>query len=123
MARPHKPEHELRKRWDALHVTPAERTEVTAAALAAGQSVSQYLLSAHRGISRRGSHQTAVLTQALVMAEHHLALLSQEIPAQLSPLDAVALQARLLAIERSFRQVALPWSLSLDTAAEAADPC
>lgn len=123
MARPHKPEHELRKRWDALHVTPAERDELTAAAKAAGQSVSQYLLSAHRGISRRGSHQTAILTQALVMAEQQLALLSQEIPAQVSPLDAVALQARLLAIERSFRQVALPWSLSLDPTAEVAGPC
>ena len=57
------------------------------------------------------------------MAEQQLALLSQEIPAQVSPLDALALQARLLAIERSFRQVALPWSLSLDSGAEAADPC
>lgn len=123
MARPHKPDHELRKRWDALHVTQAERAEVTAAAVAAGQSESQYLLAAHRGISRRGSHQRAILTQALVMAEQQLALLSQEIPAQVSPLDALALQARLLAIERSFRQVALPWSLSLDSGAEAADPC
>ncbi|GGW38318.1 hypothetical protein GCM10011452_28310 [Gemmobacter lanyuensis] len=36
MARPHKPEHELRKVWDELHVPPAERAKVTATAVAAG---------------------------------------------------------------------------------------
>ena len=49
MARPRKAADGLRNRWDALYVTSAERAEVAAAAATAGQSVSQYLLCAHRG--------------------------------------------------------------------------
>jgi hypothetical protein len=125
MARPRKPAHEVRNRWDALYATNAERAEVTGAAERAGQSVSQYLLSTHRAAPRHGSHDTARVTQALVIAEHLLAHLAREIQQHFNPIDAIVLQANLLAIERSFRHAAMPWSLVLDVdgSADGGAPC
>lgn len=124
MARPRKVVDDLKSRWDALYVTPAERAEVTAAAERAGQSVSQYLLSTHRGAPRNASPETARVMQALMMAEQHLASLARQIQQQECAMDAVLLQAHLVAIERSFRHVAMPWSLVLDDARErGAAPC
>ena len=123
MARPRKSVDDLRSRWDALYVTPAERAEVTAAAQREGQSVSQYLLSAHRGAPRNTSTETVRVMQALVVAEQHLASLARQIQQQEMAMDALLLQAHLVAIERTFRHVAMPWSLVLDDARESEAPC
>jgi len=122
MARPRKAAADTRTRWDALYVTPAERAEVTAAAERAGQSVSQYLLSAHRGAPRNAAPETVRVMQALVMAEQHLASLARQIQQQEGAMDALLLQAHLVAIERAFRHVAMPWSLVLDDARDQAGP-
>ena len=124
MARPRKAADDMRTRWDALYVTPAERVEVTAAAQRAGQSVSQYLLSIHRGAPRNASPETVRIMQALVVAEQHLASLARQIQRQEMAMDALLLQAHLVAIERAFRHVAMPWSRVLDDARESgAPPC
>lgn len=124
MARPRKAVDDMRTRWDALYVTPPERVEVTAAAQRAGQSVSRYLLSAHRGASRKASPETIRVMQALMMAEQHLASLACQIQQQETAMDALLLQAHLVAIERAFRHVAMPWSRVLDDARESgAPPC
>lgn len=124
MARPRKAADDLRNRWDALYVTSAERAEVAAAAATAGQSVSQYLLCAHRGGPRTASPETARVMQALVVAEQHLASLSRQIQQREMAMDVVLLQAHLLAIERAFRHVAMPWSVVLDGARDSgAPPC
>lgn len=124
MARPRKAAADTRTRWDALYVTPAERVEVTAAAQQAGQSVSQYLLSIHRGAPRNASPETVRVMQAVMMAEQHLASLARQIQRQEMAMDAILLQAHLVAIERAFRHVAMPWSLVLDDARESgAPPC
>lgn len=124
MARPRKTTDNLRSRWDALYVTPVERAEVTAAATRAGQSVSQYLLSAHRGGPRNASPETARVTLSLVVAEQQLEALSRQIHQQGPAIDAITLQAHLLAIERAFRHVAMPWSLVLDGYRDSgAPPC
>lgn len=124
MARPRKSVDDLRSRWDALYVTPAERAEVTAAAEGAGQSVSQYLISVHRGAPHDASRETVRVMQALMMAEQHLASLARQIQQQERAMDALLLQAHLVAIERAFRHVAMPWSLVLDDARESgAPPC
>ena len=121
MARPRKAAADTRTRWDALYVTPAERAEVTAAAERAGQSVSQYLLSAHRGAPRNAAPETVRVMQALVMAEQQLASLARQIQQQEGAMDALLLQAHLVAIERAFRHVAMPWSLVLDDARDRLD--
>jgi hypothetical protein len=123
MPRPRKPAAELRRRWDALHVTAAERAEITAAARQAGRSVSRYLVEAHRGTAPRGPRDTGVLIAPLARAERHLADLAHQVRAGTGPVEAVLLQANLLAIERQFRQAVLPWSLVLDGAAAEEDPC
>lgn len=123
MARPRKPAHDVRTRWDALYATMAEREAVAAAAQRTGQSVSQYLLAAHRAAPRHGSHDTARITQALVIAEHQLACLAREIQQQGNATDAIVLQSNLLAIERSFRLAAIPWSLVFDAASDGGAPC
>lgn len=124
MARPRKAAADTRTRWDALYVTPAERADVTAVAERAGQSVSQYLLSAHRGASRKASPETIRVMQALMMAEQHLASLACQIQQQETAMDALLLQAHLVAVERAFRYVAMPWSLVLDDARDhGAPPC
>jgi hypothetical protein len=122
MARPRKAADDTRTRWDALYVTPAERADVTAAAERAGQSVSQYLLSAHRGVSRKASPETIRVMQALMMAEQHLASLARQIQQQETAMDALLLQAHLVAIERAFRHLAMPWSLVLDDARDHGGP-
>ena len=122
MARPRKAAADTRTRWDALYVTPAERAEVTAAAERAGQSVSQYLLSAHRGAPRKAAPETVRVMQALVMAEQHLASLARQIQQREGTMDALLLQARLVAFERAFRHVAMPWSLVLDDARDHGGP-
>src|SRR5690606_39681796 len=91
MARPRKSAEDKRNRWDALYVTAAQRAEIAAAAMAAGQSVSQYLLAAHEGTSRRPLHDRAGLLQALVQAERHLTVLAQSITTKATPIDAVML--------------------------------
>lgn len=124
MARPRKAADDMRTRWDALYVTKAERAEVTAAAERAGQSVSQYLLAAHRGAPRNTSSETVRIMQALVMAERQLASLARQIQHQEAAMDALLLQAHLVAIERAFRHVAMPWSLVLNDACDhGAPPC
>lgn len=124
MARPRKAADDLRSRWDALYVTSAERAEVAAAAATAGQSVSQYLLSAHRGAPRNSSPETVRVMQALVVAEQNLASLARHIQLQERAMDAILLQAHLVAIERAFRHVAMPWSVVLDGARDSgAPPC
>lgn len=124
MARPRKAPDDIRTRWDALYVTPAERVDITAAAQREGQSVSQYLLSAHRGAPRNTFPETVRVMQALVVAEQHLASLARQIQQQERAMDALLLQAQLVAIERAFRHVAMPWSLVLDDARESgAPPC
>lgn len=122
MGRPCKPAHTLKTRWDALYVTPAERAEVAAAAAQAGQSVSRYLLAAHRGQTRNGAGETARIIQSLGMAEQQLAALASQFQAHARPIDAIGLQAHLLAIERMFRHAALPWSVVLDVTAEGEGP-
>ena len=124
MARPRKAADDMRTRWDALYVTPAERVEVTAAAQRAGQSVSQYLLSVHRGAPRNASPETVRVMQDVMMTEQHLASLARQIQQQEMAMDAILLQAHLVAIERAFRHVAMPWSLVLDDARDSgAPPC
>lgn len=123
MARPRKPAEDKRNRWDALYVTAAQRAEIAAAAMAAGQSASQYLLAAHEGTSRRPLQDRAGLLQALVQAERHLAILAQTITTKATPIDAVMLQADLLAIEREFRLAVLPWAVAIDGAQEGQRSC
>ncbi len=122
MARPRKAVADTRTRWDALYVTPAERAEVTAAAKRAGRSVSQYLLAAHRGAPRNTSPATVPVMQALMLAEQELASLARQIQQQETAMDALLLQAHLMAIERAFRHVAMPWSLVLDDARDHGGP-
>jgi len=123
MARPRKSAEDKRDRWDALYVTAPQRAEIAAAARAAGQSVSQYLLAAHEGIARRPMHDRAGLLQAVVQAEKHLAVLAQSITANTAPIDAVMLQANLLAIERGFRLAVLPWAVAIDGTQEGRPSC
>ncbi|MFN3157357.1 hypothetical protein [Marivita cryptomonadis] len=115
MARPRKPKDQTRQRWDALYVTAAERKEITAAAKAQDNSVSQYLVGLHKlkGTSR-GTRDARHLVQALIAAEHQLSALTQKVSTKTDPLDGLILQANLLAIERAFRRETLPWSLAYD---------
>lgn len=113
MPRPIKPDSEIKKRWDILYVTADERRDVAAAAKVADQSVSKYLLANHQRANKRSSRSTPALVQALVQAEAELATISQDIDCHVQPVDAIALQASLLAIERSFRLAALPWAAGL----------
>ena len=113
MPRPIKPDSEIKKRWDTLYVTAEERREIAAAAKVADQSVSQYLLANHQRGDKRPSRSTSALVQALVQAEAELATITQAISCHGQPIDAMVLQASLLAIERSFRLAALPQAASL----------
>lgn len=122
MARPRKSAADMRLRWDALYVTAAERAAIAGAARAAGQSVSRYLIGAHADMPRPRGQDNLHRTRALIAAEQQLSDLSDRIAAAAAPLDAVLLQAELRAIERAFRQVALPGSPVLD-ATEAPFSC
>lgn len=107
MARPRKPDDEIRKPWEAVHATPAERAEIKAAARERDMSASQYLLSLHKaaqggGGSRQPRH--AKVVPAITAAEQALMDLSQELRSRVGPGDAVMLQACLLVIERRLRQ-------------------
>lgn len=114
MPRPCKPPSEIRKRWDALYVTADERAAIAAAAEAAGQSVSRYLVAGHQHSNPRHAHAMASVVRALVRAEAHLESVAQTIATDKSSIDAVLLQSHLLAIERGFRRAALPWAACLD---------
>lgn len=123
MARPRKPDHETRKRWDALYVTTAERDEITAAAKMVQKSVSQYLLASHRGGARRQAQDTTPLVHALITAERQLALLSRTIADRIKPVDALVLQASLMALERDFRCNVFPCPLALNDQGEGSPSC
>jgi len=113
MPRPRKPNSEIKKRWDALYVTADDRLEITAAAKAADQSVSQYLVAGHQHTSHRPTQTTSAMVQALVRAEAELETITHALACHSAPMDAMMLQASLLAIERSFRLAALPWAAGL----------
>jgi hypothetical protein len=123
MPRPIKPKSEIKKRWDALYVTAEERKEVAAAARAADQSVSCYLLAGHQHANHKPPRSTSDLVHALVRAEAELEAITQAVSCQSAPMDAILLQAHLLAIERSFRHAALPWAVGLGREDNDALPC
>ena len=123
MPRPLKPKSEIKTRWDALYVTADERLEISAAAIAADQSVSCYLIACHQRANHRPSRSTSALVQALVRAEAELEAITQSIRCQSAPMDAMLLQAHLLAIERSFRRAALPYAAGLGRENSDATPC
>lgn len=113
MARPRKPAEEHRTKWDVLYPTADERISIEAAAKAAGLTVSRYLIEAHAGTTLRPVRADAAVVQALVAAELHLAAIAREIANNTSPIEAVVLQAHLMAVERDFRRAALPWHVSV----------
>lgn len=113
MARPRKADHEKRERWDKLYATAAERSEIMAAAKDAGLSVSQYLITGHRKTVIRPKHADAQMLQALAIAHAQLETLVRVLSEWATPMDALMLQAHLMAIERGFRRAALPWAASL----------
>lgn len=123
MARPRKPPSEHRKRWDALYVTADERAGIAAAAKAAGRSVSRYLVAAHQNARPQPAHGTAALLQALARSEDQLAAIAHAIAERGAPIDAVMLQADLLAVERGFRRAVLPWAVSIDNEREGDPSC
>lgn len=123
MPRPLKPDSEIKKRWDALYVTDDQRREVVAAAKAADQSVSQYLFASHQSANKRSARSTSPVVHALIQAEAELATIAQAISCHGRPIDAMALQASLLAIERSFRFAALPWAAGLGSEDSEGNQC
>lgn len=113
MARPKKSASEMRKRWDKLYATDAERVEISAAAKAADLSVSQYLIARHRGDRLHTARSDGHLLQAMSVLNARLAANAHHIAQASSPLDATLLHADLMAIERDVRQAILPWAVSV----------
>lgn len=100
-------------KWDVLYPTVDERLGIKAAAEAAGLTVSRYLIAAHLGTTLRPVRADGAVVQALVAAELRLAAIAREIANNMSPIEAVVLQAHLMAVERDFRRAALPGHISV----------
>lgn len=107
MPRPKKSADELRARWDTLHVTPAERSEIEAAAKAVQLTPSRYLIQLHQGITPRRDRDWGPVLVALVQAERRLETLSHRLAKALCAEEALRIQVHLLGIERSFRRAIL----------------
>ncbi len=115
MARPRKPSSETRTRWDTLYATIAERAEITAAANAAGLSVSRYLIARHRGDRLHAAQSDGALLQTMSVLDARLRQISYHLAQASIPLDATLLHADLMAIERDIRHAILPWAVSVST--------
>ncbi|MFW2590271.1 hypothetical protein [Sagittula sp. SSi028] len=113
MARPRKPPHTRRTRWDALYASADERAEITAAAQKADRSVSRYLITLHETrTARPASRDTSELTFAYLRARQQLAVLDEEI--RKTHPQATDILNRLTSIERHFLREAAPWALAND---------
>ncbi|MFP7675528.1 plasmid mobilization protein [Marivita sp. S0852] len=114
MARPQKDPTDLRKRWDALYVTPAERAAVKAAAAEAGLSASQYLLSLHMNghVTNRDDWRRSV--QLLTVVTQQLDVIARSSPGAEgtvgTPLQSLEIARSLLNLERWIRDQVMPWT-------------
>lgn len=132
MARPPKDPSQLRKRWDALYVTDVERACVTAAAAAAGLSVSRYFLSLHTGghiVNRDDWRQNIQLLSTVTRQLEDIARsigTASDADAGGGPPHCLKIATSLLSLERLIRDAVMPWQAGEPPIAfenEDAGPC